>query len=647
MLTGSAEASVVEGIEHFALHFIGGIVLGMVGGRVYGALLPVLGGARMAEVTLALALPYIVFLIGEQAHVSGVVAVAAAGLTAGSFARVRLGPENWEYLEQVWEQLGFWASSLIFITACAEVPRLVISFNLAEVWLLLIAIAAALLSRAAVLFGLFPLLSAVGLSQKVSAAYNIAIAWGGLRGAITLSLALSVTENTQIDESMRELVGVLATGFVLFTLLVNGLTLRPLMRVLGLDQLSPLDQALRDKVRVLSLTEVRDAVRETAHEYSIGAPATQAATARYDEAIGELSENEARLESAISDRDRITIGLIALANQERRFIHSHHTQHTVSGLAIERLLRHTNAILDAAKAEGQQGYERAADAALAFPLSFRIANFLHRNFGIQGPLQREISIRFETLLVRRLELASLIRLAGRRLRALLGAEIAERLIAIVVTRAQATATALDALRLQYPEHAEMLERRFLRQSGLRLLTSRYGDLYAEGLIRREVFDELGREHAHGQDDGDDNPPLDLGLDVELLIAHFDMFAGLSADERKALGKHFRPRLLVPGERVIRKGDRGNEMFMISSGAVEVILPNGTVRLGNGDFFGEMALLDDRPRGADIVALGYCRALVLSRAEFQRFLRDYPAAKDEFDRVADTRRRENAERVAEG
>ena len=45
------------------------------------------------------------------------------------------------------------------------------------------------------------------------------------------------------------------------------------------------------------------------------------------------------------------------------------------------------------------------------------------------------------------------------------------------------------------------------------------------------------------------------------------------DELRALARLFRPRLLVPDERVIRAGDRGNAMFMISSGAVEVVLPN--------------------------------------------------------------------------
>jgi CPA1 family monovalent cation:H+ antiporter len=647
MLAGGSEAHIAAGAEHFVVAFAGGILLGAVGGRLYGAALPLLGGSRMAEVTLSVALPYAVYLLGEIVDVSGVVAVATAGLTAGAIARVRLAPENWQYLEQVWEQMGFWASSLIFITASADVPRLLGGLHAGDLWLLLIALTAALLSRAAVLFGVFPLLSALGLSQPVSAAYNFAIAWGGLRGAVTLALALSVTENEALPPGVRDRIAVLATGFVLFTLLVNGLSLRPLMRLLHLDRLSPRDQALRDKVRLLSLTEVRDAVRETAHDFAIGRPATNAAVDRYEQEIDAVTVEQERLEAALSDQDRITIGLVALASQERRLILSHHAQNTVSGPAIERLLRSTDTILDAAKAEGSEGCDRASRAALSFPATFRIANFLHRKFHIQGPLQREISIRFEMLLVRRLVLGSLVRLGGRRLRAMLGEAIADQLLAIVEARATATVDALDALRLQYPDHADALERRFLQQSGLRLLISRYRDLHANGLIGRELFDALDREHAAGRGDAGDHPPLDLGLRTKELIAHFPMFAGLGRDEISALARRFRPRLLVPGETVVRKGERGHEMFLLTSGAVEVVLPDQRIRLGSGEFFGEMALLGEGRHQADVVALGYCRVLVLTAAEFRRFLHEYPETRGEIDRVAAARQRENAARAEAG
>src|SRR5208282_2334015 len=366
------------GVVHFAKALLGGVVLGAGGGRLFGTILPFLGGSRLAEVTLSVALPYVVYLLAEQLFdVSGVVAVVSAGLIAGAIGRVRLAPDNWRYLERVWEQTGFWESSLIFVSASTLVPRLLTGVHLEDSWLLLIAIAAALASRVAVLFGLLPLLSALHLSQKVSATYKLAIAWGGLRGAVTLALALAVTENTRIALEVRNAVAVLATGFVLFTLLVNGLTLRPVIRLLKLDRLSPLNLALRNKVLALSLVDVRDALAETASQYSIPPDVARSATEVVDRRIDELSA-QPDLEQAISDRDRIRIGLVALANRERRIILDHLAQRTVSGAAIERLLRNTNLILDAARAEGRIGYNRAARALLEFQRSFRVANLLHR-----------------------------------------------------------------------------------------------------------------------------------------------------------------------------------------------------------------------------------------------------------------------------
>ena len=81
----------------------------------------------------------------------------------------------------------------------------------------------------------------------------------------------------------------------------------------------------------------------------------------------------------------------------------------------------------------------------------------------------------------------------------------------------------------------------------------------------------------------------------------------------------------------------------------MILPARRVQLGNGEFFGEMALLSGRPRQADVVALTYCRLLVLRKADFERFLAANPEAKAEVNRIAEARLSVNqggAERAAE-
>jgi CPA1 family monovalent cation:H+ antiporter len=74
------------------------------------------------------------------------------------------------------------------------------------------------------------------------------------------------------------------------------------------------------------------------------------------------------------------------------------------------------------------------------------------------------------------------------------------------------------------------------------------------------------------------------------------------------------------------------VFFIASGAVEVRLPARRVRLGSGEFFGEMALLAGRPRQADVVALTYCRLLVLRKADLERFLAANPEARATIDRT---------------
>ena len=94
-------------------------------------------------------------------------------------------------------------------------------------------------------------------------------------------LALSVTENPALPHEVQRFVAVLATGLVLFTLLVNGTTLRAVIRFLGLDRLSPIDQLLRDRVLEASYAGMRDVVRNIARDHGFNPAAETRALAPY------------------------------------------------------------------------------------------------------------------------------------------------------------------------------------------------------------------------------------------------------------------------------------------------------------------------------------------------------------------------------
>ena len=185
-----------DGAIEFAVSFFGGAAFGVVAGRLMLTLVRWTRDNPLAEATLTLALAYLSFIVADRLlHVSGVVATLAAGMTVSALGRRAIDPHNWSFLDGVWAQVAFWAHSLVFLLASILVPKLLIDLQVHDVVLVAALVVAAFAARLAVLFGLLPLLSLARLTKPISTAYKLAIAWGGLRGALTLVLALSVTEN--------------------------------------------------------------------------------------------------------------------------------------------------------------------------------------------------------------------------------------------------------------------------------------------------------------------------------------------------------------------------------------------------------------------------------------------------------------------
>ena len=99
-----------------------------------------------------------------------------------------------------------------------------------------------------------------------------------------------------------------------------------------------------------------------------------------------------------------------------------------------------------------------------------------------------------------------------------------------------------------------------------------------------------------------------------------MFDVLSETKLLEVVELLRSRLVYPGERIITTGERGDAMYFISSGSVEVDRDGNRFTLGPGDFFGELAMLANRRRTANVTAVGFCRLLVLSSRDFRSFVR---------------------------
>jgi CPA2 family monovalent cation:H+ antiporter-2 len=135
------------------------------------------------------------------------------------------------------------------------------------------------------------------------------------------------------------------------------------------------------------------------------------------------------------------------------------------------------------------------------------------------------------------------------------------------------------------------------------------------------------------------------LQPDQLIGRWNVFADLDLAMRAELLALFKPRSAVPGERLIRAGEEAHEMFFISSGEVEVSVRGQKIRLGRGDFFGEMGLLTGAPRSADVTALDYCQFLTLEAGDFRGFVSKHPELRARIDEVATEREEMNRQAAA--
>ena len=204
----------------FGTVFFGGLVLGALLGLVAAIVVLLLGKIPVTSVVLVFTAFGGFYLAEEILHISGIMTIVASALVS----RIALREQETTFLSGIadtWNWLGLLFNSLLFV-----LMGLVITWNMfREQWLaMLIAIGAALTARA-IAVGFCGLLTQPML-RPISGVWQILLFWGGLRGAIAIALVLSLPVTLPYWWTLQSMV----FGVVIFSLLVQGTTFKPLMR---------------------------------------------------------------------------------------------------------------------------------------------------------------------------------------------------------------------------------------------------------------------------------------------------------------------------------------------------------------------------------------------------------------------------------
>jgi monovalent cation/hydrogen antiporter len=243
VVTGSF--SVWESIPEFFLTGVGGVAVGLVGGRIIREV-----RARIddppTEITISLLSGYVGYLPAEELGLSGVIAAVTIGLYMGWHSPELTTPVMRLQVVAIWQILVFLLNAVLFLLVGLQLPgvldglsgnttgeliwwALVVSVVVAAVrlaWMLVIPYAVQMTERR---LGRLP--------RRAPPAERLAVGWAGMRGSVSLATALAIPLATDAGAAFpdRQLIVFLAFAVILATLVGQGLTLGPLIRWLGLE----------------------------------------------------------------------------------------------------------------------------------------------------------------------------------------------------------------------------------------------------------------------------------------------------------------------------------------------------------------------------------------------------------------------------
>lgn len=307
------------GVRFLAV-FFGGLIVGGGVGFLIVRLLQFAGNDPLIEIAFTAVIAYLAFILAQYyLGLSGVMAVVGAGLVVSYYGATRFTPAMKQQLRHFWEFACFAANSYIFILLGLTegyLARGADRFYRAGLYVP-IAILAVTGVRALLIYLGTPLMNRMSRQRPVDRASQTVMFWGGLRGALPLALAMTLTAEQVGGDANRILLLDCTLGVVLFTLLVQGATLRRLVNRLKLNVPTPLQQALVRNARLSLKRKGRGAIESLARSWPALDPhQAEILKAGYDRAIAELNIAPCAACEAVSSGE---LWMMALHETDRTF----------------------------------------------------------------------------------------------------------------------------------------------------------------------------------------------------------------------------------------------------------------------------------------------------------------------------------------
>ncbi len=313
----NSHLGISTGVRDFVVDVAGGAAVGVGLGYVFSKLTQRIDDPEI-EITLTTILAYGSYLLAQSLHWSGVIATVAAGLMIG-YVGVRTGMSSrtrialWSF----WEYASFLINSILFLLIGLQVRV----GDLLHMWrAILLTIAAVLAGRVLTVYGIVPISNL--FSARIPSRWQHVMVWGGMRGALSLALVLSIGKNFPYRDQLLTM----TFGVVAFTIVVQGITMKPLILLLGIGKNNE-DDYSRARVRKVAIASAVSELENMANRQLVSPPVYEQLRHELDETLEKakaavdsiLGENQDRLSEELKvARTRLSIAEKSAIEQAMR-----------------------------------------------------------------------------------------------------------------------------------------------------------------------------------------------------------------------------------------------------------------------------------------------------------------------------------------
>ncbi len=596
-------SQVAEGVVDFPLVFLGGALIGIAVGVGASEIVHRTRADETAALVMTFVAAYAAFAIAEMLHTSGVVAVTCAALSFAAIAVARASQAALEAVRQVWEVAAMICNSLLFLLMglSLHLPSLA-----ANAGVIAVALALMLLARAIPVYLLLPVTLRHFTLPRISRGEQHVLWWGGLRGGLGIAIALSIPET--LPE--RELIQALTLGAVLFTLLVNAPSVRPVIHRLGIDRMSDEEQAeLRDGLA--DGTRAAEGVLERFRRLDL---MSRRAQRRVRRRLREVLAHDA---PALPEPQLLRHGHRRAVHAEFEALASLHEEGIIGPYVF---LDMRNTLLRDRESPVLDGSAAPAPRSPFARLELALIGRLREHDWAAGLLARYQDLRLGQRLQRDIAgvLTAQAALEGLRADDALSQDEREQLAVVYRQRLQRRSERIEAVRREFPEYFRAYETRLWQRVALLSARARADAAHQHGALGAKAYARIVKRIEDALNTLPSIARTQPAPSAHDLVSAVPLFSGLREATLERLAQRAETVNFLASDTVIAEGQKGDALYIVLHGRLRAERRNAQGeavllgRLGEDDFFGETALLGDHVRQGTVIAETPCTLLRLAR-----------------------------------